>query len=196
MSINRRSIDVRKMILNYRAERPTPGHIIQFSGGEPTIYPHFIEACRLAKDLGISWVQVAGNGIAFTDPEFAFRAKEAELDGIYLQFDGMADAIYKKTRGESLFKKKLQAIENAGKADLYVVLVCTVVRGVNNHGCARCRTEEVEPPIAAATLVTAAGCCSSDGNGQTGGCGCGDRHGNGPSDGKREALLQLLPEAK
>jgi len=125
--------DVRKMILSYRAERPTPGHIIQFSGGEPTIYPHFIEACRLAKDLGISWVQVASNGIAFTDPEFAFRAKEAGLDGIYLQFDGMVDAIYKKTRGESLFKKKLQAIENAGKADLYVVLVCTVVRGVNNH---------------------------------------------------------------
>jgi uncharacterized radical SAM superfamily Fe-S cluster-containing enzyme len=27
---------VRQMILNYRAERPTPGHIIQFSGGEPT----------------------------------------------------------------------------------------------------------------------------------------------------------------
>jgi uncharacterized radical SAM superfamily Fe-S cluster-containing enzyme len=125
--------EVRQMILNYRAERPTPGHIIQFSGGEPTIYPHFIEACKLAKDLGISWVQVASNGIAFTDLDFAFRAKEAGLDGIYLQFDGMVDAIYKKTRGESLFKKKLQAIENAGKADLYVVLVCTVVRGVNNH---------------------------------------------------------------
>ncbi|MBI3325952.1 MAG: radical SAM protein, partial [Nitrospinae bacterium] len=75
----------------------------------------------------------ASNGIAFTDLDFAYRAKEAGLDGIYLQFDGMVDAIYKKTRGESLFKKKLQAIENAGKAGLYVVLVCTVVRGVNNH---------------------------------------------------------------
>jgi hypothetical protein len=44
----------------------------------------------------------------------------------------------------------------------------------------------------AATTVAKSGCCSSEGNGHGSGCGCGDSHG----DGKKEALIQLLPEIK
>ena len=56
--------------------------------------------------------------------------------------------------------------------------------------------KKAETTVVAATPVSAGGCCSSDGDGQAGGCGCGDNHGSGHADAKREALLQLLPEVK
>jgi hypothetical protein len=53
-----------------------------------------------------------------------------------------------------------------------------------------------EAIAATAAPATMGGCCSSDGNGHGGNCGCGDSHGNGHGDGKREALVKLLPEMK
>jgi uncharacterized radical SAM superfamily Fe-S cluster-containing enzyme len=38
---------------------------VQYSGGEPTMSPHFLEACRYAKDLGYYSVQAATNGLRF-----------------------------------------------------------------------------------------------------------------------------------
>jgi len=56
------------------------------------------------------------------------------VDTFYLQFDGLADDIYMKTRGVSLLDVKMKAIENARKAGLEsMILVPTVVKGVNDH---------------------------------------------------------------
>jgi hypothetical protein len=56
--------------------------------------------------------------------------------------------------------------------------------------------KKAEVTVATAAPVAAAGCCSSEGNGHGASCGCGDSHGNGQANGKREALVQLLPEVK
>lgn len=124
---------VRKMLTSLRNERPAAGRIVQFSGGEPTIYPRFHDAVRLAKEMGFSHIQVATNGIMFNDLEFARKAKEAGLHTLYLQFDGVCDDIYKRTRGESLFEKKLRTIENVRKVGLKIVFVPTIVKGLNDH---------------------------------------------------------------
>jgi len=51
--------------------------------------PHFLEACRYAKDVGYFSVQAATNGLRFAlEPEFAQQAKEAGFDLAYFQFDG------------------------------------------------------------------------------------------------------------
>ena len=124
---------VRRMLMALRAEQPVSGRIVQFSGGEPTIYPRFVDAVRLAKELGFSHIQAATNGIKFTDLEFAHECKEAGLHTLYLQFDGVCDEIYARTRGESLYEKKLKCIENVRKAGMKICFVPTIVKGVNDH---------------------------------------------------------------
>ena len=124
---------VRKMLQALREERPVAGRIVQFSGGEPTIYPRFLDALRLAKEMGFSHTQVATNGIKFTELEFAEQCKDAGLHTLYLQFDGVCDEIYRRTRGAYLWEKKLQCIENVKKAGLKIVFVPTIVKGLNDH---------------------------------------------------------------
>jgi len=124
---------VRKMLQALRDEKPVAGRVVQFSGGEPTIYPHFFEALSMARDMGFSHIQCATNGIMFTDLEFAMKAKEAGLHTLYLQFDGTCDEAYIKTRGESLLEKKKLAIENVRKAGMKICFVPTIVKGVNDH---------------------------------------------------------------
>jgi uncharacterized radical SAM superfamily Fe-S cluster-containing enzyme len=124
---------VRKMLQALRDERPSPCRIVQFSGGEPTIYPRFLDVLRMAKEMGFSHLQAATNGLKFTDLEFAQQCKEAGLHTLYLQFDGVCDDIYRRTRGQSLWEKKMQCIENVRKAGLKIVFVPTIVKGLNEH---------------------------------------------------------------
>jgi uncharacterized radical SAM superfamily Fe-S cluster-containing enzyme len=124
---------VRKMLQALRNQKPCPNRIVQFSGGEPTIYPRFLDVLRLAKEMGFSHTQVATNGIKFTDPEFAQQCKEAGLHTLYLQFDGVCDDVYRRTRGESLWEKKLRCIENVKAAGLKIVFVPTIVKGLNDN---------------------------------------------------------------
>lgn len=124
---------VRKMLQALRNERPVANRVVQFSGGEPTIYPRFHDAVRLAKEMGFSHIQCATNGIMFTDLEFAMKAKEAGLHTLYLQFDGACDDIYRRTRGESLMEQKMKCIENVRKAGLKICFVPTIVKGINDH---------------------------------------------------------------
>jgi uncharacterized radical SAM superfamily Fe-S cluster-containing enzyme len=106
---------------------------VQFSGGEPTLSPHFMRAIRYAKDIGYFCVQCATNGIAFAqDPDFAKKAKEAGLRIAYLQFDGVGEEANSHRKVGNLFEVKLRAIENLHAAGIDVVLVMTVVRGVND----------------------------------------------------------------
>ena len=124
---------VRKMLQALRNQKPVAGRIVQFSGGEPTIYPRFLDVLRMAREMGFSHTQVATNGLKFTDLEFAQQCKEAGLHTLYLQFDGVCDDVYRRTRGESLWEKKLRCIENVQKAGLKIVFVPTIVKGLNDH---------------------------------------------------------------
>ena len=124
---------VRKMLQALRDQKPVANRIVQFSGGEPTIYPRFLDVLRMAKQMGFSHLQAATNGIKFTSLEFAEQCKEAGLHTLYLQFDGVCDDVYRRTRGESLWEKKLQCIENVRKAGLKIVYVPTIVKGINEH---------------------------------------------------------------
>ena len=83
--------------------------------------------------MGFSHIQIATNGIKFQSLEFAQQCKEAGLHTLYLQFDGVTDDVYQRTRGESLWEKKLKCIENVRKAGLKIVFVPTIVKGVNDH---------------------------------------------------------------
>ena len=122
-----------RMMETLRAERPVACTAIQFAGGEPTIYPYFFEAIAKAKELGFAQIQVATNGIKMaTDPTFTRRMMEAGLHTVYLQFDGLREENYIKARGRPLLEIKKKAIQSCKDCHLSVVLVPTVVNGMND----------------------------------------------------------------
>lgn len=106
---------------------------VQFSGGEPTISPIFIDAVAYARKVGYNSVQAATNGIEFAkSKEFCRRAAEAGLRFVYLQFDGIGNDANSHRQVGNLFDVKLKAIENLHEAGVEIVLVTTIVNGINN----------------------------------------------------------------
>jgi uncharacterized radical SAM superfamily Fe-S cluster-containing enzyme len=106
---------------------------IQFSGGEPSLHPDLPSFIQEAKKLGFPFVQLNTNGLrAAREADFAPRLAEAGLDSVFLQFDSTREAPYQKLRGRPLLANKLLAVERFTAAGLGVVLVPTVVPGVND----------------------------------------------------------------
>jgi uncharacterized radical SAM superfamily Fe-S cluster-containing enzyme len=126
--------DIAKILDDALTVEPRRQMSIQFSGGEPTLSPHFLRAIRYAREKGFFAVQCATNGIRFAeDASFAREARDAGLRMAYLQFDGIGNAANAHRRVGNLFDVKMRAIENLHAAGIDVILVVTVVNGVNNE---------------------------------------------------------------
>jgi len=124
--------DVQKILDDAVTIKPRRQLSVQFSGGEPTLSPFFLEAVEYARKVGYFCVQCASNGIRFAqEPEFCKQAKAAGLRLCYLQFDGVTNEANSHRKVGNLFDVKLRAIENLAAAGIDVVLVVTVVNGVN-----------------------------------------------------------------
>lgn len=109
-----------------------PLNIVQLSGGEPTLREDLPAIVALGRELGFPFIQVNTNGVRLAaDREYAGELQRAGLFSVFLQFDGTDDAIYRAVRGRPLLGEKLKAIEHCAAAGLGVVLVPTVVPGVN-----------------------------------------------------------------
>ncbi len=130
--------DIKTLLDNAISIKPKRQMSVQFSGGEPTMSPYFLDAVRYSKKVGYSSVQAATNGIEFAkSPEFARAAFEAGLRYAYLQFDGIGNAANSHRLVGNLFDVKLRAIENLHSAGVDIVPVTTIVNGVNNEQVGR-----------------------------------------------------------
>src|SRR5499426_1481726 len=130
--------DIKTVLDNAVTIKPRRQMSVQFSGGEPTLSPYFLDAIRYARKVGYNSVQAATNGIEFAkDPEFAKAAAKAGLRYAYLQFDGIGNAANSHRRVGNLFDVKLRAIENLHNAGVDIVPVITIVNGVNNEQVGR-----------------------------------------------------------
>ncbi len=105
---------------------------IQLSGGEPCMRDDLPQIITLGRSLGFSFFQLNTNGLRLArDAGYLRRLKEAGLSTVFLQFDGTRDAIYEALRGRALFAHKQAAIERCTEQQVGVVLVPTLVPGVN-----------------------------------------------------------------
>lgn len=125
--------DIKRILDQAIAIKPRRQMSVQFSGGEPTISPYFIDAIAYARKIGFNSVQAATNGIEFAkDETLAKRAYEAGLRYVYLQFDGIGNEANSHRKISNLFDVKLRAIHNLHSAGVDIVLVTTIVNGLNN----------------------------------------------------------------
>ncbi|MBN1872598.1 MAG: radical SAM protein [Anaerolineae bacterium] len=107
---------------------------VQLSGGEPTLRDDLPDIVALGRDLGFDFIQVNTNGLRLArDPDYVAALKEAGLASIFLQFDGTDDAIYTKLRGRPILAEKEAAIAACAAHGLGVILVPTLVPGINTH---------------------------------------------------------------
>ncbi|MEF2144768.1 MAG: radical SAM protein [Desulfovibrionaceae bacterium] len=107
---------------------------IQFSGGEPGLHPELPAFISRAKAMGFPFVQLNTNGLrAAREDGFAESLAAAGLDSVFLQFDSTEDAAFQRLRGRPLLAEKLRAVRSFVRAGIGVVLVPTVVPGVNDH---------------------------------------------------------------
>src|SRR5918999_330086 len=130
--------EVKTVLDNAITIKPKRQMSVQFSGGEPTLSPYFLDAVRYAKKVGYNSVQAATNGIEFAkSKEFAKAAAEVGLRYAYLQFDGIGNAANSHRLVGNLFDVKLRAIENLWSAGVDIVPVITIVNGINNEQVGR-----------------------------------------------------------
>ena len=126
--------EIKTLLDNAISIKPRRQLSVQFSGGEPTLSPHFLAAVQYCRKIGYQSVQAATNGIEFAKrPEFAKQAAEAGLRYAYLQFDGIGNEANSHRAVGNLFDVKLRAIENLYSAGVDIVPVITLINGVNNE---------------------------------------------------------------
>ncbi|MFQ5791011.1 MAG: radical SAM protein [Acidobacteriota bacterium] len=126
--------DIKELLDNAITIKPKRQMSVQFSGGEPTLSPYFLDAVRYARKVGYISTQAATNGIEFAkSAEFAREAAEAGLRYAYLQFDGIGNAANSHRHVGNLFDVKLRAIENLYNNGVDIVPVTTLINGINNE---------------------------------------------------------------
>ncbi len=105
---------------------------IQLSGGEPSVRNDIPGLIQEGKAMGHPFFQLNTNGIRLAEEEgYAQTLAQAGLDCVFLQFDGVTDAVYRKIRGCDLIAIKKAAIAACQDAGIGVVLVPTLCQGVN-----------------------------------------------------------------
>ena len=125
--------EVKEILDNATEIKPRRQMSVQFSGGEPTLSPFFLDAIRYARKKGFNSVQAATNGIEFAkSKEFCRQAYESGLRYVYLQFDGIGNDANSHRQVGNLFDVKLRAINNLHEAGVDIVLVVTLVNGITN----------------------------------------------------------------
>ena len=106
---------------------------VQISGGEPTVRDDLPQIIGLARARAFGLVQVNTNGLRLAEEEgYAATLRQAGLDSVYLQWDGVSDETFRTLRGRPCLDFKRRAVEACARAGLGVVLVATLVRGVND----------------------------------------------------------------
>ena len=111
---------------------------IQLSGGEPTLRDDVPEIIKIGRSLGFTFFQLNTNGLRLAeDAGYAKSLKKAGLGCVFLQFDGTTDMVYEMIRGKALLDIKKTAIEHCRDNRIGVVLVPTLVPGINTNDIGR-----------------------------------------------------------
>jgi uncharacterized radical SAM superfamily Fe-S cluster-containing enzyme len=107
--------------------------ILQISGGEPTCHPQIMDILRAAMRRPFKYVMLNTNGLSLQNGgiDVAELAKLGHGFEVYLQFDGLDDAVYRELRDRPLLVEKQAALDHLAKHNIPATLVATLRRGLN-----------------------------------------------------------------
>ncbi|MES2355390.1 MAG: radical SAM protein [Pseudomonadota bacterium] len=125
--------DFKKILGHLQSDHGGELDIVNFTGGEPTVHPHFLDFLALAKEAGIHRVTICSNGIRLAKDESLVQ-RIAELGGrVALSFDTFEkDADY-QLQGANLLAIKMRCLELLEKHNVDTTLIPVMTRGVNDH---------------------------------------------------------------
>lgn len=120
---------IKEMLKKMRDEKPVGANAVQLTGGEPTLRENIIEIIKTARDLGYEHVQLNTNGVNLSKSlELCQNIHDAGSHVLYMSFDGMTPETNPKNYWEAT-----GAVENCRKTGIGIVLVPTVIGGINDH---------------------------------------------------------------
>jgi MoaA/NifB/PqqE/SkfB family radical SAM enzyme len=86
---------------------------VVFTGGEPTIHEHILDAVRVARELGYVEVQMQTNGRRFAYPAFCRQAVEAGVTEFGLSLHGSTSELHdRSTEAPGSYEQTLRGIAN------------------------------------------------------------------------------------
>jgi uncharacterized radical SAM superfamily Fe-S cluster-containing enzyme len=132
-NIHHLSIEEYKNILSRLFECEKDIHVINLSGGEPTLHPEFGFFLKLSVEKNVMQTTVSTNGLRLLQDK-KLRKLFKETDTIAaLQFDGFSSKTYRIMRGKDYSLKKLKTIQLFEEEGIKFSLVATVMKGINDH---------------------------------------------------------------
>ena len=121
--------ELKHIFKNLRSQKPIPPNAIQITGGEPLLRPDIEDIIYAAKEAGFDQIQLNTTGIVLSQkPGLAIRLRHAGTSTLYMSFDGVSKRANPKNHWEIPI-----ILNEARKANLGIVLVPTVIRGINDQ---------------------------------------------------------------
>ena len=131
--------DIKTVLDNAITIKPRRQMSVQFSGGEPTISPYFLDAVRYARKVGYNSVQAATNGIEFAkSPEFAQgRRPKPACATRTCSSTASATPPTRTAASATCSTSSCARSRTCYNAGVDIVPVVTIVNGVNNEQVGR-----------------------------------------------------------
>jgi 7,8-dihydro-6-hydroxymethylpterin dimethyltransferase len=107
--------------------------ILNLTGGEPTVHPHFLDFLALARAAGVHRTTICTNGIRLAKDE-SIVERLAELGGrVALSFDSFEKEADEMLQGARLLGIKMKCLDLLEKYGVDTTLIPVMTRGVNDH---------------------------------------------------------------
>ena len=115
------------LLLSYKSG----SRMVQFIGGEPTIYPELPKLLRLAKKIGYPAIQVISNGINLGDPAYAAELAACGMNTASISLHGDNASTHDAITGvRGSFDKAVRACANLRSHGVYIN-INTAVTAIN-----------------------------------------------------------------
>lgn len=124
--------DFQKIIQNLLAKEGTLD-VINFSGGEPTLHPRFMDMVRYCETQDIKRISVVTNGIRIAEDRAFVEAIAGTRLYVSLQMEGFDEATHERLRGRAdLLSLHMKALAVLEELNIPTTIIATVALGVND----------------------------------------------------------------
>jgi uncharacterized radical SAM superfamily Fe-S cluster-containing enzyme len=129
--------ELRRTLSHLKDELGDDLDLLNFTGGEPTLHPHFEDFLRIASEAGVHRVAICTNGVKLARDEALVR-RLAELKArVAISFDSFEAEADELLQGLPLLETKTRALRLLEKHGVDVTLIPVMTRGVNEKEIGR-----------------------------------------------------------